>query len=107
MKEKSYISYITNTKYEYLHRFLGMVIGFFAAKLLSGKKEGKQGRLKSLKFNIKEYTIHFHHWFIATLILIILILLNFYNDIIYGILIGLIIQGLTYKDFYKVIYFKK
>ena len=86
---------------------LWIVIGFFVAKLLSGKKEGKQGLLKSLKFDVKKHTIHFHHWFIAILVLIVLILLNFYNDILYGIIIGLIIQGVTYKDFYKLIYSKK
>ncbi len=85
----------------------GIVIGFFIAKLLSGKKEDEQGILKSLKFDITTFTVHLHHWFLATLILIILILLDFYNDIIYGILIGLIIQGLSYRDFYNIIYSRK
>ena len=85
---------------------LGIVIGFFVAKLDSGKKEGKEGSIRALKFKINKYTIHLHHWFIASLIIILLISLNFYNDFIYGILIGLIIQGLTYKDFYKLIYSK-
>ena len=86
---------------------LGIIIGFFVANFFSGKKEGEQGRLKSLKFDTKKYTVHIHHWFIAILILIILVIFNFYNDIIYGILIGLIIQGLTYRDFYKIIYSRK
>lgn len=86
---------------------LGIIIGFFVANFFSGKREDKQERLKSLKFDTKKYTVHVHHWFIATSILIILAIFNFYNDIIYGILIGLIIQGLTYRDFYKIIYSRK
>jgi len=85
----------------------GVVIGFFIAKFFSGKKESKQGRIKSLKFDVKRYTVHLHHWFIALIILILLVALEFYNDLIYGILIGLIIQGLTYRDFYKIVYQRK
>jgi len=86
---------------------IGIVIGFLIAKFFSMKKEGIKGRLKSLKINVGKYTVHFHHWFIASLILIILILSGFYNDLIYGFLLGLIIQGLTYRDFYKIIYQRK
>ena len=86
---------------------LGIVIGYLIAKFFSGKKVGEQGRLKSLKFDVKKYTIHLHHWFIASIIFILLVALKFYNDLIYGILIGLIIQGLTYSDFYKIVYRKK
>ncbi len=82
---------------------LGIIIGFLVAKFYSGKKEGDPGLFR-LKFNTKKYTIHLHHWLLATLTLIILFPFNFYNNIIYGFLIGLIIQGLTYKDFYKIIY---
>jgi len=85
---------------------LGIAIGFFVAKLDSGKKEGKEGSIRALKFKTKKYTIHLHHWFMASLIIILLISLKFYNEFIYGILIGLITQGLTYKDFYKIFYKK-
>ncbi len=87
-----------------LFLILGIVIGFFVAKLDSGKREGKDGSLRSLKIQIKKYTIHFHHWFVSALIILILTLLNFYNYFIYGILTGIIVQGLTYEDFYKLVY---
>ena len=82
---------------------LGIIIGFLVAKICCGKKAGDPGLFR-LRFNLKKYIVHLHHWLLASIGLIILILLNFYNNIIYGILIGLIIQGLTYKDFYKIIY---
>ncbi len=86
---------------------LGILIGFLIAKIFSGKKTGEEGKIKSLKFNVKNFTIHIHHWFIATLILVLLVLIKFYNDLVYGFLLGLIIQGITYPDFYKIIYRKK
>ena len=83
-----------------------MVVGFVFAKLLSGKKEGDIGIVPSLRFSYKQYIIHIHHWIWGCLLLLVLFALDYYSDFIYGFLIGLIIQGLTYRDFYKVIYKK-
>jgi hypothetical protein len=82
----------------------GVIFGYLIATLCSGGKEGKQARFKSLTFKTKNYIIHLHHWFIASIGLAILIFFNFYNNFIYGLLVGVIIQGLTYKDFYRLIY---
>jgi len=79
-------------------------IGFFTARFFSGKKPGEDGRIKSFKIRIGKFVIHSHHWLIAVIILILLLSINFYNDIIYGYLFGLVVQGLIYKDFYKVVY---
>lgn len=86
---------------------VGIIIGFLIAKFFAGKKEGEQGRLKSIKFDINKLTIHLHHWLIGLAILALLMSLKFYNDLVYGLVIGIIIQGLTYKDFYKIIYRRK
>ncbi len=85
----------------------GVVISFCIGVFLSGKRNDRPGKIKSLKFNVKKYTIHLHHWFLSSVIFISFVILKFYNDLIYGILIGLIFQGLTYKDFYKIVYLKK
>lgn len=82
---------------------VNIFVGYFIAWFFAGSKKGEQREFKSLKFPIRNYKIHLHHWFISSIFLITLLILNFYNDIIYGLLIGLIIQGLTYKDFYKII----
>lgn len=84
-----------------------VILGFLFTKFFSGKETGKQGRIKSFLIQPKNHIIHFHHWFIATVILIALILKGIYNDIAYGFLIGITFQGLKYKDFYKLIYKKK
>jgi len=66
----------------------GLIFGYLIAAFCSGGREGKQGRFKSL-----------------TIIgLAILLSFNFYNNLIYGLLIGAIVQGLTYKDFYRIVY---
>ena len=83
-------------------------IGFLLAKLLDGKREREreQGIVKSLKFKLNNYIIHIHHWLCALIILLILFFINYFNEAVYGFLIGLIIQGLTYRDFYQIIYRK-
>ena len=84
--------------------FLGGIIGFFIAKIFAGKKEGEKGLIGSIKFSIGQYTVHLHHWIIATLVLIFLFSIGVYNNFIYGLLFGIIVQGLCYRDFYKIIY---
>lgn len=81
---------------------LGVVIGFLCGMFFAGKSVGQKGRLQSLTFKIKQYTIHMHHWIIATVMLFVLVFTHFYNDVIVGFLLGLIVQGLTYSDFYRI-----
>lgn len=81
-----------------------IVLGFFIAKFCAGKKSGEQGRFKSLIFKVGQYKIHIHHWFFSIIILFALIAADFYHPLIYGILIGIVLQGFTYKNFYKIIY---
>ncbi len=85
--------------------FLATIIpGFFFAKLLSGKGTGQPARFGSLRFRIKTYTIHVHHWFWALGLIGLLRLIQFNYSFVYGLLSGVAAQGLTYTDFYKLIY---
>ena len=86
---------------------LGIMIGFLVSLFFSGKEEGKKGRLPSWKFSFKSYTVHLHHWFLISLLLIGLWFIDVTNPLIFGLLVGSITQGLTYRDFYKIIYKKK
>ncbi|HIH10877.1 TPA: hypothetical protein HA241_01690 [Candidatus Woesearchaeota archaeon] len=83
--------------------FLGIGAGFAVAYFLSGKSEGQQGIVKSLLIPLGSYSIHLHHWLIALVMLIILFSLKIYNPFLHGFLLGLILQGLTYHDFYNII----
>jgi uncharacterized membrane-anchored protein YhcB (DUF1043 family) len=86
---------------------IGVIIGYLVSRLLSGAEEGQQKKFKSLKFTVKNYIIHLHHWFTAALVMFLLLFLNWYNSFIVGLLAGMVIQGITYKDFYRLIYKKR
>jgi len=84
----------------------GTLLGYLISRLLSGTEEGKQKKFKSLKFAVKNYIIHLHHWFTAAIAISLLLFLNWHNGLIVGLLAGMVIQGITYKDFYRLIYKK-
>lgn len=81
------------------------IIGFFVFKFFSGRYEGHRPE-RSLRFLIKGYYIHIHHWIYDLAILIVLISLKIHFLPLYGFFIGAIIQGITYKDWYIIIYHK-
>ena len=85
-----------------LNLIIGFAVGFFVLKITSGKKEGEIG-LCILLLKTNHRTYHLHHWLIALIILVVLIILGISNDFVFGILIGAFIQGLTYKDFYEFV----
>ncbi len=87
--------------------FIGASFGYFVSWFFSGKETGKQGRFKSLIIKTENYEIWLHHWFLSAIALTLLIFLDWYNGLIYGFLIGLIVQGLTYKNFYRIVYKRK
>ncbi|MFA6427036.1 MAG: hypothetical protein WCW16_01120 [Candidatus Magasanikbacteria bacterium] len=79
-------------------------LGFLITKLLSAKKEGQPGRIKSVRIRIGPHILHIHHWLYGGLLLLLLWFIGFYNNIVYGFLAGVVVQGLTYKDFYLIYY---
>jgi hypothetical protein len=79
------------------------VMGLAFWNLFSGKYEGDRIK-RSLRFLICGYRIHIHHWIYCSIILIILLIIKFYNPIILGFMVGSIIQGLKYKDRFIIVY---
>lgn len=82
----------------------GIIAGFCVATLLAGRTEGEQGLLKSIRFGVKDYTLHLHHWFMASIALSVLFFVDYQNDAVYGGLLGLVIQGLRYRDYYRILF---
>jgi len=72
------------------------------AKLCSGKYEGARGRFPSLKIPIGKNILWIHHWFWIFILLIILVFTRgvhqYFDFLIDLILIGGMVQGLTYGD---------
>jgi uncharacterized membrane protein len=89
-----------------LFLILGIIIGFLFWKIFAGKKEGDKLE-RSFRFLIGNYWIHIHHWISCLALLILCLFLNIYNSFFYGILLGSILQGLTYRDWHVIIYHKK
>jgi len=78
----------------------GMIFGFVLFTLLSGEKEGRIGTF-ILILKTKHHKYHLHHWALSLLIILILFLFGYYNDLVYGFLIGSTLQGIRYKDWHK------
>jgi hypothetical protein len=85
--------------------FLGGVLGYYLCKFLAGKKPGEQGKIKSLIFSFKNWKIHLHHWFLGVLFLFFSIYFDFliFSQFFIGFLVGVIFQGLTYPDWYRIV----
>lgn len=84
---------------------LDTCVGYVIARFLAGKKTGQRGRIKSIRLRVKKkYVVHFHHWFLSLLILGGLFWADVQSMIAYGFFTGFALQGLTYRDFYKLVY---
>ena len=84
---------------------LGIILGYFTARFLSGKQTGQQGIIKSLAFQIGNYKLHLHHWILSLGVLVFAFFFNFfYSHFFYGILGGWVIQGIfSYNDWKKIL----
>lgn len=84
--------------------FIGTVAGYGIAKFFAGKNENVQGRWPSIIFRVKEYKVHLHHWMWGSACIVLLLLMHFRNSIVYGLLIGIVAQGLNYSNRFRIIY---
>lgn len=84
---------------------LGIILGYFTARLLAGKQTGQQGRIKSLAFQIGNYKLHLHHWLLSLGVLVFAFFFNlFHFHFFYGFIGGWIVQGVfSYKDWKKIL----
>lgn len=86
---------------------LSVMAGYFAARFFAGAKTGDRGRLPSLVFDIKEYRVHLHHWFVFLIILVATAVANFFlaePAVFYGFLGGVVAQGvLHYEDWPRIV----
>jgi len=83
---------------------VALLIGFLAASFFAGEEEGERGRVGSLRIHVKDYVLHVHHWFYAAAIMVALPSNEPHKEVMYGFLAGILVQGLTYRDFYKLVY---
>jgi len=90
-----------------LETFFGAIFGYLLGKIFSGQETGKGGIMKSLAFEIGNYRLHLHHWFVTLTVLVSIIIFNFslpFPQFIWGVGGGLILQGVTcYSDWSRII----
>jgi cytochrome bd-type quinol oxidase subunit 2 len=82
---------------------LSSAAGFLFWKVFSGKHEGDRIE-RSIRPKIGQYRLHIHHWLWCATLLAIFLVCKFYHPIVLGILVGSIIQGLSYRDRFIIIY---
>ena len=80
------------------------------SKILSGKKTGQLGIIKSRIFDIGDRRLHLHHWMFGLGALILALIFKFslpFSPLSVGILGGWVFQGIyDYSDWHKIL-FKK
>ena len=86
----------------------GVIMGYFAAKVFSGKQVGDVGKIKSIIFHLGDYKLHLHHWFLGFTALAAALILDYsffdYSAFSYSFLGGLIFQEIfCYCDWKKII----
>ena len=88
---------------------VSVFVGFFLARFFSGEESGMKGKCGALRIKVKDYIIHVHHWLYGGFL--IMGFHHFFQThpwpdqiILYGFLAGVVIQGLTYRDFYRIVY---
>ncbi|MFH1657203.1 MAG: hypothetical protein ABH919_01935 [bacterium] len=87
---------------------LGVITGYFLARIFSGKSPGEQGKIKSVIFRLGDYRLHLHHWLWGLVTLLAFLIFDYsffnYDKFSYGFLGGLIFQGVfCYCDWKKII----
>ena len=81
--------------------------GFVITKYLSGRKDSKQGIVRSITVPWRNYRLHLHHWFICLIGGGICAVKGLYivsPEVFYGSLSAVIFQGIyCYGDWYRIV----
>lgn len=81
----------------------GIGIGYLLCTVFAGKYEGDKIK-RSLRPRFGAYRIHIHHWLWASVLLILALIFQIHQPIILGLLAGIILQGLHYRDRFIIVY---
>lgn len=80
---------------------------FAATKYLSGRRDGKQGIVRSIIIPWRNYELHLHHWLLALVTGGVLALKGFgipTPGLFYGVVSAVVFQGIyCYEDWYRII----
>lgn len=85
------------------------ILGFLIAKFGGGESDGRRGRIRSIIIPLGEFRLHFHHWIIGLLLMVICwakgVSPLIPPEAVYGTLGGLVWQGIyCYGDWHRIVY---
>jgi hypothetical protein len=81
---------------------IGLILGYLISVSIAGKFAGDTS-CPTLSFDIRSLHVYIHHWIYFGILLVVLIKLNIYNPLLYGGIVGIIVQGLMYRDRFEII----
>ena len=87
--------------------YLSWAAGFVISKYCGGKKDGRQGRVRSIIIPWRAWELHLHHWFVCSVLAVVSVAKGFSvitPELFYGFLGGLVFQGIfCYGDWHRII----
>jgi len=103
-----HISVAVSIGYISLLLYLGLIFGYFSAKIFLAGKIDLPRRIGMIKFKLRNYQFHLHHWLLSLILIIIALfkdLMPFMpRELFFGILGGIIVQDIYWdKDWHRVI----
>jgi hypothetical protein len=87
--------------------FLSWLLGLLICKYMSGKSNGKRGKVPSIVIPLGRWKVHIHHWLYAGCLLVFCSITSVHlltPVVTYGFLAGFVFQGIYfYSDWYKIV----
>ena len=87
--------------------FLSLLLGLLASWYVAGKTAGEQGKVRSIFIPFRRWVIHLHHWLYSLCLIGLSSITGMHflaPDITYGLLGGLVFQGVyCYSDWNLII----
>ena len=86
---------------------LSLLIGFLASKFVAGKSVGERGKIRSVVIPLRRWGVHLHHWLYSLFLIGLSSITGVHfltPEITYGILGGLVFQGIySYGDWHIIL----
>ena len=85
------------------------LLSYFVTKMISASSVGMKGKIPSIQFKIKSYTIHLHHWFLSLIASLFVIRYNAIFSItqftiLFSSMLGITVHGIkNYSDWKGII----
>lgn len=87
--------------------YLGCAVGFAACHFCGGTESGIQGRVRSIIIPLRSHEVHLHHWLLSLIATLTSVIQGFFlvtPALFYGVLGGLMLQGiLCYNDWHRIV----